>query len=218
MSAGDIFVPILLSVFLCSGFTISSYIKYEKLPGVAFDFKIHVDAGEKECFYQWALDGTRLAVDYQVLRGGDGTAGFAITHPNGTQILPYVWKEKDSYQTDFADEGTYEICLDNKYSMFSSLLVSLLIVNYKAEQWDLHSKALEELDVSVTNFTEELKLVDERINRAMRDQRSGQLHEIKDYYMLEANLSYIHWWSLTQCVLIICTSFFQAYFLKKFFD
>lgn len=48
---------------------------FENAPGIAMDYKIHIDAGKEDCYYQYVHPGSTLYVAFQVLRGGDGQAG-----------------------------------------------------------------------------------------------------------------------------------------------
>jgi len=62
------------------------------------DYKVHIDAGKEDCYYQLVHPGSTLYVAFQVLRGGDGMAGFAVKHPNGQIVHPYAWKANSDYQ------------------------------------------------------------------------------------------------------------------------
>lgn len=39
---------------------------YESLPAVAMDYKIHLDAGKEDCYYQYVQPGATLYVSFQV--------------------------------------------------------------------------------------------------------------------------------------------------------
>lgn len=39
---------------------------YEALPAVAMDYKIHLDAGKEDCYYQYVQAGATLYVSFQV--------------------------------------------------------------------------------------------------------------------------------------------------------
>lgn len=60
--------------------------------GTAFEFKIHVDPGKEDCYYQLIEAGASLYVSFQVMKGGDGNAGFYINDPHGQTIMPYQLK------------------------------------------------------------------------------------------------------------------------------
>lgn len=60
-----------------------------------------------------------------MLKGGDGMAGFAVRHPNGQLVLPYMWKANAEYQEEHSTGGYYHICIDNQFSRFADKIVNL---------------------------------------------------------------------------------------------
>lgn len=70
---------------------------------------------------------TAYQVILQVLRGGDGMAGFAVRHPNGQIVHPYQWRAHSDYQDQQSTGGYYSICIDNQFSRFAEKLVNLYI-------------------------------------------------------------------------------------------
>lgn len=63
---------------------------YESLPAVTMDYKVHIDAGKEDCYFQYVQPGATFYASYQVLKGGDGMAGFAVRHPNGQVNHGYI--------------------------------------------------------------------------------------------------------------------------------
>jgi p24 family protein gamma-5 len=39
---------------------------YEALPAVAMDYKVHIDAGKEDCYYQYVQSGATFYVSFQV--------------------------------------------------------------------------------------------------------------------------------------------------------
>lgn len=39
---------------------------YETLPAVAMDYKVHIDAGKEDCYYQYVQAGSTFYVSFQV--------------------------------------------------------------------------------------------------------------------------------------------------------
>lgn len=39
---------------------------YESLPAVAMDYKVHIDAGKEDCYYQYVQPGATFYVSFQV--------------------------------------------------------------------------------------------------------------------------------------------------------
>ncbi|KAG7198781.1 hypothetical protein KM043_001763 [Ampulex compressa] len=126
---------------------------YETLPAVAMDYKVHIDAGKEDCYFQYVNPGATFYVSFQVLRGGDGQAGFAVRNPEGVIVHPYQWRTSADYQDQSATGGYYSICVDNQFSRFAPKLVNLYITVIRYDQWEKYTKELEDLNLSVENFT-----------------------------------------------------------------
>ncbi|GIY59953.1 transmembrane emp24 domain-containing protein 6 [Caerostris extrusa] len=187
--------------------------------GVAYEFKIHVDAGKEECFSQYVHPGSTFYVAFQVMRGGDGMAGFAVRHPSGQLVLPYYWKPSAEYEEQTADPGGYyHLCIDNSLSRFASKLVSMYVNSFKRDKWEDYIKELEETDVTVANFTETLQTVDGRIGEMLKYQDQSRRQMSRDWYVVDGNHSYIQTWSIAQCIVIFLTSTLQVYFVRKLFE
>lgn len=50
----------LLAVPVAHGFS------YEDLPAVAMDYKVHIDAGKEDCYFQYVNPGATFYVSFQV--------------------------------------------------------------------------------------------------------------------------------------------------------
>lgn len=90
---------------------------------------------------------------FQVLRGGDGMAGFAVRNPQGEIVHPYQWKPNGEYQEQQATGGYYSVCIDNQFSRFAEKLVNLYLTVIRYDQWDLYTKEIEEMNLNMENFT-----------------------------------------------------------------
>jgi len=191
---------------------------YENAPGVAMDYKVHIDAGKEDCYYQYVHPGSTLYVAFQVLRGGDGQAGMAVRHPNGQIVHPYVWKAQSDYQETSSAGGYYGVCIDNQFSRFASKLVNIYITTFRYDEWEKYTKELESMDISVQNFTGMISGVDQRIGGVLQLLHKSRAHESRDAAMLEDSLSYVQFWSITQCLVIMATSSVQVYFVRKLFE
>lgn len=57
-------------LFLLLGFVLSQDAGdvnwLDAAPGVAMEYKVHVDAGKEDCYYQYVHEGATLYVSYQV--------------------------------------------------------------------------------------------------------------------------------------------------------
>lgn len=53
----------------------------------------------------------------------------------------------------FVSPGPYAICLDNTMSRMASKLVYVFLVTYVEEEWSQYRKEIEDVELTVSNFT-----------------------------------------------------------------
>lgn len=211
-----VMVKLLFTIQLCLGETFQDG-KNEL--GVAYEFKIVVDAGKEDCFYQYVPAHANLYVAFQAIRGGDLKAGYAIRDPNGNLIKPYTWTESlDFEEKSIQIPGYYTFCIDNSPSKFISKMVSLYVASFKRDDWERFVGDLTGYDVTVSNFTKSLATVDENIGSILKSLDHSRRKGIADWYILEANNSYIQLWSIFQSIVICITSVIQVYIIRFFFS
>ncbi|KAL1137966.1 hypothetical protein AAG570_009661 [Ranatra chinensis] len=182
------------------------------------DYKVHIDPGKEDCYYQYVNPGATFYVSFQVLRGGDGMAGFAVRHPSGQIVLPYQWRANSDYQEQQSTGGYYHVCIDNQFSRFADKLVNLYMTVIRYDQWDLYSKELEDLNLSVENFTMTITTVERNINEVLQFQNHFRGTEARDFNLLTDNNTYVMKWSIIQIIVLIITTIIQVYFVRKLFD
>lgn len=191
---------------------------YESLPAVAMDYKVHIDPGKEDCYFQYVNPGATFYVSFQVLRGGDGKAGFAVRNPAGEIVHPYQWKANADYQDQSAGGGYYSVCIDNQFSRFAGKLVNLYITVIRYDQWEKFTKELEEMNLSVENFTTTITHVEKNINEMLQVQYQSRGREARDLNLLLDNNSYVQNWSIAQLIVIVATTVLQVYFVRKLFE
>ena len=182
------------------------------------EYKVGVEAGKEDCYYQYVHEGATLYISQQVLWGGDNTIGFAVRSPDGKIVRPYTWKSTTEYEEQYAAGGYWSFCLDNQFSKFASKLVNLYMTTFKYDEWEKYSKELLALNVTVQTFTDNLMNVDKHIQTMRQFQQLSRGLEARDYNMLESNRSYVSAWSVMQCLVILACGFGQVHFVKKLFD
>ncbi|CAL1685024.1 unnamed protein product [Lasius platythorax] len=207
-----VFLVLILGPFETDSFS------YENLPAVAMDYKVHIDAGKEDCYSQYVNPGATFYVSFQVLRGGDGKAGFAVRNPQGNLVHPYQWRPNDDYQDQSINGGYYTVCIDNQFSRFAAKLVNLYITVIRYDQWQQYTQELEELNLSVENFTNAIVHVEKNINEMLQTQHWSRSREARDLNLLLDNNSYVQMWSIAQVVVITVTTMIQVYFVRKLFD
>jgi len=141
-----------------------------------------------------------------------------VRNPAGAIVHPYAWKAQSDYQETSAVGGYYAICVDNQFSRFAAKLVNIYITTFRYDEWERYTKELESMDVSVTNFTQTLSAVDQRVGQMLQFQQHSRALESRDFALLQDNNAYVSFWSVTQCLVVMATSTFQVYFVRKLFD
>ncbi|KAK5645541.1 hypothetical protein RI129_006841 [Pyrocoelia pectoralis] len=191
---------------------------FEDLPAVAMDYKVHIDPGKEDCYFQYVKPGATLYVSFQVIRGGDGMAGFAVRHPSGQIVHPYQWKPNGEYQEQSSVGGYYSVCLDNQFSRFASKLVNLYLTVVRYDLWDKYAKEVEQINMNMDNFTTGLKSVERNINDMLMYQHHSRAKESRDFNLINDNNTYVLRWSLVQIIVIMSTTALQVYFVRKLFE
>nr|XP_040229379.2 uncharacterized protein LOC120953484 [Anopheles coluzzii] len=191
---------------------------YEMLPAVAMDYKVHIDAGKEDCYFQYVQQGSTLYVSFHVIRGGDGMAGFAVRNPRGEIVHPYQWQASSDYTDGAAMGGFYAVCIDNQFSRFASKLVNLYITVIRYEEWEKFTKEIEDLNVNMNNFTGTISTVERNLNAMFQYQAHSRNNEARDYALILDNNAYIWKWSVLQILVIVFTTSVQVYFVRKLFD
>lgn len=191
---------------------------YENLPAVAMDYKVHIEAGKEDCYWQYVQPGATFYVSFNVVRGGDGMAGFAVRHPNGQIVRPYQWLQSGDYTDQTSTGGYYAVCIDNQFSRFAGKLVNLYLTVVKYDAWDQYAKEIEALNVNMQNFTVSIGTVERNINDMLSYQSFSKNVEARDYALLIDNNSYVQNFSVAQILVIFITCSVQVYFVRKLFD
>ncbi|MCL4127900.1 UNVERIFIED_CONTAM: hypothetical protein GTU68_000207 [Idotea baltica] len=181
------------------------------------EYKVHIDPGKEDCYWQYVHPGATIYINMQVLKGGDGNAGMGVRNPANEIIHNYSWKQNDEYEETSEAGGYYSVCLDNQFSRFAGKLVNLYITTFRGTIMEKYTAETEELDIGVNNFTESIKNVDQKIHMMLQYQSYSRAREGRDYQLLLENNSYIQYWSIAQCLAIVIASMIQLFSVKKFF-
>jgi len=183
------------------------------------EYKVHVEAGKEDCYWQYVHKGATLYVSYQVLKGGDGSIGMAVRNPTTKVVHPYAWKASSEYEeSDVPTGGYYSVCLDNQFSRFSAKLVNLYLTTFRYDEWEKFSQELQDMDVTVENFTGTLRSVDQRVQIMRQFQSMTKGAESRDLNLIIGNGRYVQTWSIIQIAIVIICTIVQVQFVKRLFS
>ncbi|XP_052820869.1 transmembrane emp24 domain-containing protein 6-like isoform X1 [Mya arenaria] len=196
---------------------------FDGLPGAQHEFKIEIGAGREECFYQKIVAGGKIHVSFEVLRGGDGNSAlYLLDHDHVTDRISVLEKTdqvpRGGFQYGpFEETRPYAICLDNTQSRMASKLVYVYLVTYVEEEWSKYRQEIEDLSLTVSNFTDTIQHVQESITDALVHQAKSRMDVIRDWYTITGNNSYVQRWSMCQCVVVVLSACIQVYFVRRLF-
>ncbi|OQR72956.1 transmembrane emp24 domain-containing protein 1-like [Tropilaelaps mercedesae] len=187
--------------------------------GVSYEFKLHVDAGREECFYQYVEQNASVYVAFQVIRGGDGHAAFSVGAPTGHILLPYEWKPSAEFEEhEAAVTGHYQLCIDNSLSRFAEKLVSIYFNSFRRDNWNNYIAEIEKHGLAVSNFTNTVDELETNLNEMTKYQEHTRNNLVVDWYLLKGNNSWVLYWSMLQCAVIVLATVGQVYFIRSFFN
>ena len=198
---------LLLSLFctLCGGFHDAT-------------FTFSVPARHRECFYEQFEIGSKVEVQYQVLKGGELDINFMVKNPQGVYIV-IDHKSDGWWPLKIKETGEYGICLDNSFSKLSSKLVFLSIITQDlAKERGLDSEVPGNgTDHSAAEVIEKLNNIDQKLSRIVSLQHYFQARETRHRLTLESNNNRVFWWSLLECVVMVAAGLAQVVLIRSLF-
>lgn len=190
---------------------------------VAFTFLL--PAGRTECFFQTAIKGDSMEVEYQVLAGSGLDVGFSLISPSGHRLVSDFRRSDGIHMLDPTEDGDYRLCFDNSFSKLSEKMVFFgVIIN---SQSSMGGGAEEWVDVAMTDSVVEYKLEDVRmrmdsvhqnLERTRQVQTLLRAFEARDRYLLEDNLWRVSFWSCVTLFVMLTVAVTQIYTLRRLFD
>ncbi|XP_022667115.1 transmembrane emp24 domain-containing protein 7-like isoform X2 [Varroa jacobsoni] len=160
-----------------------------------------------------------LANVRKVIRGGNGRAAFSVTSPTGHVLLPYDWKPSAEFEEhEAAITGHYQLCIDNSLSHFAEKLVSIYFNSFKRDNWNDYIAEIEKHGLTVSNFTSAVEKLETNLNEMAKYQEHTRNSLVVDWYLLKGNNSWVLYWSILQCAVIVLATAGQVYLIRSFFS
>ncbi|CAG2167036.1 unnamed protein product [Oppiella nova] len=125
---------------------------------------------------------------------------------------------KSIEQIEGCQKSYYSLCIDNTVSRFASKLVSLYVASFKRDEWEKYIQELTDHEVTVGNFTNSLRTVDNNIGLMIKSLDHSRRVNSADWYLVDGNNRYVQNWSIISIIIIIISSVVQVLFVKKLFD
>lgn len=208
-------------IFLTSIFSL--VFAYEK------DMTFTVQAGKTDCFFQKVLSNEVIDIEYQVIDAshGDLDISFQLADPAGRVIVADYKKPENTHRHTASQDGDYRFCFDNSFSTFSTKTVffDILVETEESEDKDYDTDKEMELGIAadsylmrVSDISESVKRMSERISLARRLQDLQSAHEARDRNLAEEMCDRVLKWSLWQIVFMLVVGITQVFFLRSLFE
>ncbi|XP_033763710.1 transmembrane emp24 domain-containing protein 6-like [Pecten maximus] len=191
---------------------------FDGLPGVQHEFKIEVPAGGEECFHQKVAEGANLHMSFEVLRSsGERLIDVVVKDPTVFIVEAHYAKSEITIQHKVALAGVYTICIDNTFSRMASKLVYVYLITFVPSEWTKYVQEIEDMNMAVSNFTHSISEVQKSLEEAKLHQASSRMNVVKDWYLIMGNNDYIVKWSIAQIGVVVCSSVFTVFFVRRLF-
>jgi protein ERP2 len=187
------------------------------------DVTFPIKAQTEECFFEPAVVGQILEIDYQVIDGGSGgtfAIDFSITKPDGVPAVMEQDKSDNVHQVIIDKDGDYKICFDNSRARFGSKMIffELLLDNDGADDLNI-AEFLETDDYEkVEEMGASLKIIRDRMTKSRQLQEQLRSHEFRDRSIAERNFERVNFWSLVQLGIMVIAGMAQVAMIRSIFD
>lgn len=194
------------------------------------ELSVIVDAGHRECFFQFLDRDLDIETDYQVIQGGELDISFWIGTPSNRVLYTELRKQGGQFQFKTDEVGEYRFCFDNSFSRFAYKQVFFYLSTNErfvdphfpaASSFDsaqLDKDQLGELESKLDSFRQLFHRVVANLERAQRLQSIFRAYELMDRSLMENNFERVNFWSIISIILMITVGFIQVYMIKSLFE
>ncbi|KAI1290397.1 Transmembrane emp24 domain-containing protein 5 [Halotydeus destructor] len=201
------------------------------------EFRVAVEQGKMECFFQDAKKDHQLEVTYQVI---ELSSRFNWMKPSAKEELQIDFLFYDSrgnimyndYQKQEAnhvhtirEEGTYKICFDNTYG-YGTKLVNVEVYLYSSDDEDRWGYFEENYTFppevqameSIENIKTSLNKVRDDLIKIQHAQDERQAVERRDRNIVEKNFEYVNRFSIMSILLLAFVGTLQVFLIRSLFE
>lgn len=197
----------------------------QEISSIERDVTFPIQAQTEECFYEHAIVGQLMEIDYQIIDGGsDGvfSIDFSITRPDGKPVIREMDKPENNHQVAIDLDGDYKICFDNSKSRSGSKLIFFELLLDNDGENDLSDyddlAADDDYGDEVEEMGQSLKTIRERMTKTRHLQEQIRAHEFRDRSIAEHNFERINFWSFVQVIVMIVAGLSQVLMIRSIFD
>jgi len=196
------------------------------------EFTVSIEPGKDECFFVPVVKDVYLEIDYQVIDGDQGELDidFHLNSPTGRRLIMESRKSDSTHRTKITEEGDYQICFDNTFSIFSVKTVFFEVSTESEDSadedvWEDNDKAFYEglraeeiYDIQVQDIKDSVAKVRGQLTQAQQYQDQLRAFEARDRNVAESNFSMVNSWSMIHIGTLIITGIIQVFMVRSLFD
>lgn len=202
------------------------------------EFRVAIDAGKIDCFYQEAKKDHSLEISYQVIEissrfswlspsgKGDLTIDFILSSPQNEILVTERRRNEGSHVHPVQDTGTFKICFDNSYS-YSSKMINVEVYMYSNQDEDRwgqyyqdHYTYAPEIQAAeaIESIRTSINKVRDNLIQVVHSQDERRAIERRDRNLIEQNFEYINRFSLCSIFVFFVIAFMQLIIIRSMFD
>ncbi|CAL8360754.1 unnamed protein product [Lota lota] len=182
-----------------------------------YDFALVIPASTQECFWHFAHQSGNFYLDHMVQWG----TGMASDH----RVVVRVLSPDDSLissshqvvgQIHFQTEATgfYQMCLGNKNHLGSvRVFLNFGVVYGELEERDQNKQ----VNSTLLSMQDSVVKLQTSVFHMWRFYNYARARRGGDHHLLQSNLDYVTWWSLSQTLVILISGPLQLLFLRRLF-
>uniref|UniRef100_A0A1I8A4E4 GOLD domain-containing protein n=1 Tax=Steinernema glaseri TaxID=37863 RepID=A0A1I8A4E4_9BILA len=189
---------------------------------------IDVPAGRTECFFQPLTHEKfiAMAINYQVIGGGNNDISFIVTNPRGDLIVNDERQPSGEHKILLDDKnqrGDYQFCFDNSFSYQSSkmLYFEVMLLDTNGDYMASYQRMFENeklLGEQMETFTSITTKVKNNLNQIERDQANIRIVEARDRSVMEHNFENVNFYGMLYVFVMLTTFGVQVYMVRSLFE
>lgn len=168
----------------------------------------------RACYYEELRVGDTFGVSFQVgTRDSQSSEqheiDFWINNPSGHRVYQVNRATDGKADVDVKLQGRYEFCFSNEYSSDASKDVTFHVNHVWASK--LRNERYDTLEGQI-------KLLSRLVHEVQQEQSYVVIRERVHRNTAESTNDRVKWWSILQFAVVVASSVFQVFYLKRFFE
>jgi len=193
------------------------------------EMTIHVNAKERECFFEKIEPNFIIDIEYQVIDGGHGDLDINFELLLNGRVIFVDYKKSDNihrYEQKHPG-GEVKFCFDNTISTFNRKTVFFELlqedpdnpVSDEVQFSDLEGLSPEEFyEMKVQDITDAVQVIRGHLSKARQLQDILRSFEARDRNLVELNCGRVSLFSILIVLTMLCVGVLQVFMIRNLFD